>query len=96
MKKNWINVIWESQSTAQQIIPGFTNGDFCVSIPNWLTIIYIAKSCPIDRIETFRLLLYVSVFINFQGCESKLYDWIVDHAAVLIGIAFGLAVIQVT
>jgi len=33
-------------------------------------------------------------YVHTQGCEPQLKDWIVSNAEILIGVAFGLAVIQ--
>jgi len=36
----------------------------------------------------------VNDYVHTQACEPRLEAWVVDHASILIGIAFGLAVVQ--
>lgn len=34
-------------------------------------------------------------YLNIQGCQPALKDWVNQHAGILIGIAIGLAVVQI-
>jgi len=34
-------------------------------------------------------------YVHYEGCKPQLEDWVVGHAAILIGVAFGLAIVQI-
>jgi len=34
------------------------------------------------------------LYVNTEGCQPQLHDWIVNHSGILLGVAFGLAIVQ--
>jgi len=94
---DWVNTFWANQiafsnTTFKQVVP-----DSCCLLSDF------DATIPVDRVKCNH---YASggvnstndetadQFVHMSGCRESLVDWIKSHAAILIGVVFGIAVIQ--
>jgi len=87
------------------IAPGTRNGNKSHVVPLTCCVLTNQNKFNENPLPVNETLCYLAVsdssavenvhdYVYTEGCEPQLRDWIVSNAEILIGVAFGLAVIQ--